>query len=528
VLKFLLEGSVNVRPFTWSNDRWVSGRTWVKPYQHSDLERVAFTDGLSALLIVRERGAKHDTPMDDWQTRPRMVTSDVYDEIKQSSVDWPLEYFAVERAPNGSFCIYAGQWGTAPVYVAESARQLHGSWSFVDLAPFITIDDMNGVEVARLLAYRKRYSQETLFNGVHQLTERSTTTYSTASGLQIHYPAPATQAQPRDIREGIDIIAVYEQELERAISQRAYNAGRVAVELSGGMDSTNVAMSLAAMHSGEILAYALMFGGEAGGQQARRRAEMLKFTGFRDIQVNALDWAPFHPAGARMKGALLDPFTEPYHEAVGRITAEACQNGITTVFTGDGGDELVSLRGDEWATLGKVPGRHNPNRKPGQWLTPRAHELLQDIDTGLAPATVVNEASLLGFACRTPQFLEVGLWPVSPLCSPRLIRFAEQLPVEWRNNKRICRDRLSRLGLSDDVTHPRLRENFTHVMEHGLRHYGIPLLTRLLPDSILVELGYVDARQLQATRDRVVSTGHVETSLYAFLHLELTLRGLFG
>jgi asparagine synthase (glutamine-hydrolysing) len=454
-----------------------------------------------------------------------LVPSKIYDEMKMSILNWPLEYCAIERAPDGSFQICSGQWGTAPVYVAEAAGRLHGSWSFVDLTPYASLDELNDVEVVRLLTYRKRYSRETLLGRIFQITERSRATYD-ATGLRFTYPAPATQVHPREIRDGIDVLDAYEQELEHAISQRYYNPGESAVELSGGMDSANIAMSLAALHHGKLLACALMFGGESGVQQARRRTEMLKLTGFRDLRVDALSWAPFHPAGERMNGALLDPFTEPYHEAVGMIIAEMRRNGTTTVFTGDGGDELVSLRGREWAALGKVPGRHNTHREPPRWLTSRARELLQGVDRDLAPASVLNEASLLGFACRTPQFVAAGLWPVSPLCSPRLIRFAQQLPVKWRNDKRICRERLTRLGLSDDVVRPRLRENFTHVMEHGLRRHGIPLLARLLPNSVLVELGYVDPGQLQAAHDRVVSTGHVETSLYAFLHLELTVRGL--
>ena len=375
VFAFSLDRTTNVRPFSWAGDRWESGQTWIRPFHHPALEQIACTDGKSSLLAVRERASGRGSERADARANPQLVPSGTYDEMKKSILNWPLEYCVIERAPDGSFQISSGQWGTAPVYVAESAGRLHGSWSFVDLTPHASLDDLNDVEVVRLLTYRKRYSRETLLGRIFQITERSRATYD-ATGLRFTYPAPATQVQPREIRDGIDVLDVYEQELEHAISQRSYDAGESAVELSGGMDSANVAMSLAALHHGEVLACALMFGGATGVQQARRRTEMLKLTGFRDLRVDALSRAPFHPAGERMNGALLDPFTEPYHEAVGMIIAEVRRNGTTTVFTGDGGDELVSLRGDEWAALGKVPGRHNTHREPPRWLTSRARELL--------------------------------------------------------------------------------------------------------------------------------------------------------
>ena len=528
MLKFRLAATTVPGPFIRSSNRWTSGPTWIGPFRHPTIEQVAITDGLSTLIAVRERVPNSGQSTGDPQAGPRLLTADAYEQDKLKVLHWPLEHLAVEQIPDGSFRIHAGQWGTAPVYVVESGGHLHGSWSFVDLKPYIAIERICDVEVARLLSYRKRYSRETLFENVVQLTERSSALYATTGDLRLTYPTAATEAHPREIHEDVDITEVYERELQRAISQRHYNPKESAVELSAGMDSTNVAMSLAAMHQGDVLAYALMFGGPAGEQQARRRAEMLRFTGFRDLQLKALDWAPFSPRGKRVNDILLDPFAEPYHEAVDQIIAAAAKRGVNTVFTGDGGDELVSPRGKEWATLGKVRGRYNPNREPASWLTDRTRELLPRIDENLAPASVINEASLLGFACRSPQFMDAGLWPISPLCSPRLIRFAEQLPIEWRSGKRICRERLTRLGFSKDVVYPQLRENFTHVMEYGIRRYGLDLLTKLLPESVLVELGYVDPQQLVATRDRVGSTGHVETSLYAFLHLELTLRGLFG
>lgn len=76
------------------------------------------------------------------------------------------------------------------------------------------------------------------------------------------------------------------------------------------------------------------------------------------------------------------------------------------------------------------------------------------------------------------------------------------------------------------MINPPLRENFTHIMESGLLQYGMPLLVKLLSDSVLVDLGYVDPDRLRTTHGQVISTGKVDTSLFAFLRMELGLRGL--
>jgi asparagine synthase (glutamine-hydrolysing) len=298
------------------------------------------------------------------------------------------------------------------------------------------------------------------------------------------------------------------------------------VELSGGMDSANVAVTLAARGDREVLACALIFGGDIGAQQVRRRREMIEYCGFRDLRIDALEYPPLMAHGARAAGEAIDPLAEAFHEAVERMLEQAGARGISTVFTGDGGDELLGLRTAEWKLLDKMPSRFNPSRQLPAWLGPRTIELLEHVESNLAPPSVINPATLLGFASRTPQFMEARMWPLSPLCSPRLIELCEQLPLEWRRGKRLCRERLRRLGFSEDVINPPLRENFRHVMERGLAEFGMPLLMKLLPDSVLVDHGYVDADELRAAHDRVVAGNGMETSIFAFLRTELGVRSM--
>ncbi|MBM7810220.1 asparagine synthase-related protein [Saccharothrix algeriensis] len=510
----------------WRSDggRWVSGASWIEPFRHPNLEDFAATDGTSSLVVVRERASdviQLGTP------EPVALTPPAYGELRHRLLASATDFFMIEQDPQGAFRLYAGQWGNAPVYVVEGRGRLHGSWYYGDLRAHMRFGELHPPTVTSILAGRPRYSMHTLFAPVKQITERMRVTYDPVSGLDFRYPEPAMRALPREIREGVDILDVYEAELQRAVRLWEIDPERTAVELSGGMDSANVAMTLAGLFPGKIRSYALILAGEIGEQQLRRRNAMIDFAGFRDFRVPAIDWPPLHPLGGRALGDPLNPMDEPYHEAVEAMLESATAHGLTTVFTGDGGDELLSLRGEEWGRTGRVQGRNNPHRNPPDWLGCRAVELLARIDSDLAPVTVLNEATHLGFACRTPQFMAAGLWPLSPLASGRLIRFGEQLPVRFREGKFIARERLRRLGFSDDVVHPRHRENFVHVMERGLVEYGVPLVDEYLEESPLVDLGFVDPDRLRAVRD-AASTGRIDTRLFGYLRLELGLRGLLS
>jgi hypothetical protein len=522
VLKFCLHANPN-GDWRWNGGRWSDGASTIRPFEHPLLEHTAVTDGVSTFVVVRER-ARDIAPFGAAHVLTTVATP-TYLRLLAEAKSWPLDYVLVECLPNGAYSIRAGQWGIAPVYLAEASGRLCGSWSLADLRQQFSLDALDERSVSRLLMQRTRYARETLFRGVFQLTERAHATYDD-TGLALHYPAPAEHASPRPVRAGVDVVKVYRQCVADAVYARPFNSEETAVELSGGMDSAAVAMALAEQHRCDVLAYALAIGGNAGPQQIRRRAEMLRYLGFPDLTLDALPVAPLNPAGQRARGLFVEPGAEPYHEAVGAMLNAARRRGVTTVFTGDGGDELLSLRGIEWESVGKVRGRFADNQRVPPWLGSRCLDMVDAVEDDLAPQTVINEATLLGFALRSPQFLDAGIWPVSPLCSPRLIRFAEQLPVSWRDDKRICREWFRRLGFSDDVVRPHLRENFRHVMEHGLREYGMPLLAELVTDAITVDLGFVDGDGLRTVLDESRQGKRVDTMLFPVLSLELALRAM--
>jgi hypothetical protein len=370
---------------------------------------------------------------------------------------------------------------------------------------------------------RFRYSQETMWSGLHRLTERSHAVFD-AGGLRLGYPLAATHSTARRLRADADVLTAYEDLLEQSIGRRTFDPETATVELSGGLDSANVAASLGSRHPALVTASALLILDDAGQQQQRRREEMiLRFGLGDDVTVAMQEHLPLSPGGRRAANLPISPYEDPYDEAKARLLCRLRDHGVRSVFTGVGGDEMVSLTGAE-----------QPHQAFGvgleimPWIGPQTRDALEMAESGIAPATVVNEMTLISQACAAPPMLRAGMWPIHPLADPTLIRFGEWLPRSWREGKRLHRERLLRLGCPHDLVEPRLPENFAPVMRLAIRRHGLTYLRRMLAEgSALIDEQFIDPAGLAVTIDRLSSHTFKprDTEVYGVIAVEAALRG---
>jgi asparagine synthase (glutamine-hydrolysing) len=413
----------------------------------------------------------------------------------------------------------------APLYLTGNNKELKGSWDLTDLREHCRTGALVDREIVRLLRLRHRYTHDTLWQGIHRLTERSTASW-TADGLTPTYPPGAPHTEPRALRPGADVLDAYEQLLAQAITRRHFNPEHSAMELSGGMDSANVAAGLATLHRPGITAAAMLLGGAAREQQIRRRKEMISAFGIaQDVCTDVMAHLPLNPAGRRANGESVSPYDDPWTEAEEVMMRALAQAGVRWSFGGTGGDELTSLREDERPPAGEVPD-------PGPWTGKRTRAVVDHIDDGIAPSPILYDSTLLAFACRTPQFMRNGLWPVSPLADPALIRFAEWLPRPWREHKALNRLRLARLGLSPEAVHAPIPENFVHAMNAAMRRYVVPFLESMVREGgVLIDTGFVDGDGLAKTVDAEIRKGpygEMDRTLFHIASTEIGLRGMSG
>lgn len=523
MIKFHLTADVRPVGWTWNGARWTNGESSIEPFCNPALEQAVAvrSDDATACVIVRERRIS-EPPLPTGGSGPTLLDTDRYDRLIARAAAWDLSWTVVEIG-HGSARVRAGQTGVGPVYVTAAPDGLHGSWDLLDLCPYINVADLDAAEVVRWVSYLGHYSRSTIFRAVEKVTERATATWAPQTGVTVSYPEPAPHAQPRALRPGADPVGYFAGLLDRVTAHRPLDPGELAMELSGGLDSANVAASLTRTFGAPVATVALIVEGAAGEQQRRRRKELLdRFTLTRDVELPIADAYPFHPRGPRRNGAVFSPTDGTYAEATEQIYAHLAQVGVRCIATGIGGDEAMCLTEAERQATGTTW----PTRLVPDYLGDRCAPLASRLEADAAPAPVLTFSTLLGLACRSPEVMRHGLWPVSPLAAPEVLRLCESLPIEWRLRKRLLRERLARLGMSDDVLHPALNEQFGPTIEAAMRSDGIPLLRRYRREgAILTEHGYLDRGRLLVACDRAEATGGAE-SLYRPLMLEAALRSM--
>lgn len=488
-LRINLADAAHGKEWSWDSGRWRAGSSYVEPFAHPGLTQlcVSRTELGTTRFVVAEKRANGDlTSVDIGGSRVRVT---------------------------------AGPVGVAPIYLATSGSTLHGSWEVTDLARFASPDRLVSRVIARALTGQIRYSIETPFADIQRVTERATAWFD-RDGLSLKYPRHARHVlKARRLAPDADPVSAFGNQLNATVGELLDAHGdAVAVELSGGLDSGNVALSTAGRARDPLLSLGVLVHGATGqAQQARRRALISRF-GLRDFTVNAADYLPFDMASRRFN-AVHDGEGQIYYEMFEALRQHAASEGVHTVLTGFGGDEMLALR------LRERRNPLSPVRRMPEWLGERVTETFRELDSGVAPASSVAVSVLMAATACNPNFLRAGLWPVAPLADPWMLRFGESLPVHLRKNKHLFRQRLARAGFSEAVTHPVKMESFGDTMALALTRHGPRLIADMLTESILIDHGYVDpdllARQLDPSSPR-----RIPLALYDTLALEWGLRSM--
>ncbi|WP_329072587.1 asparagine synthase C-terminal domain-containing protein [Amycolatopsis sp. NBC_01480] len=492
------------------HDRWRCGGSWVQPISHPALRNEIHHAQHTTTILVRDLASPVTLA---GPTPPEPGRKGTHGAARGDAVVLHLQ--------PGRITISAGIGGTVPLYLAAEGEFLYGTWDLPALRRLLRSSSLRDRAVARALTRRHRYSSDTLFTDVTMLTERATATFTTA-GLQLTYPPPAEHVtRARELRSGADPFDALAHLLTEAIHPWRAGGALMGLELSGGLDSATVAIAAHEPAGPALRTFGLLIEGALGTEQHRRRLTIAEHVRATDDVLRAHEHAPFCAGGIRARGAAHDPGGEFYREAFEALADRAARHGVTIMLTGNGGDEIMAPRPDE------LPPPPPQSLAEVSWLGPRARDALATIDDNLAPSAVLPTPTLMGFAIHHPAYLRAGIWPVTPFTHPRLVRFAEQLPLEMRRGKKLYRDFLTRAGLPRSVTHPERTENFRDLMQHGLRHHGLPLANRLLGDGMLLtDHGFIDPDALQRTVRDAHQSDTVPSVLCDTLALEVGLRSL--
>lgn len=538
----------------WSpvRDGWAVGRSSIRPYLHPALHAGIYASRRRTAIIVRERDRGDPQPSDDFAVR-RCAEREL-DEVLAEARAWSQDFIELlitrrEGAPDVR--LRCGRWGTAPVYLLERGGVLRVDWDAVRLYPHLSSDRLDlGFAAQYLVDLDYPYSRRTIFPGVWMLTERAQAVWQPPSGaLKVRYPRAEEHASARRLKRGARVEETFREIL--AESMRRWltpGVGPVALELSGGLDSSTVAAAAADIADGTVLSYGMLMPGVFGGYQQARRAEVVRRFRLTDRTLPCIDYPPFNLKSHRVSDLALVPWGEFYEEAVGTMLRRAVSDGARVIFTGMGGDELCSYQHDELSRLsaageaGDADGESYDDDAPDadsqdedSSYPPFATDLCVDafderdalIDD--APQSLMYTSALESAAAVSNLYMKVGVWPVSPLCTPELVEFCRRLPFEWRHERIIQRKVLTSHGCSPLVAYPKPEhlENFCDVMDFALREASSGVIDELFRHSRLAEQGLVDRDKLISTyaQFRRGDTRHSDHILGAVV-LELTIRSV--
>ncbi len=516
-------------------DGYGCGKSRIHPFRHSALEELAIASESRFLVFVRERLAGISQA---GTGRITHVDEACFDSLARELRTWPLQWQMLviggaSRNESVLAVTEAGHWGTAPTFLLADGASLWGDWDAAHLLPRLPHTSLDPALAARYLAeYDTPYARNTMFRGLHLLTERARAVWAGKPGcatLSITYPSAWPRPPVGVLREEADPVAAFETIVSSSM-RRWTNVSEavLGVEVSGGLDSSLVASSAAALCATRLRSYGIGLMGESTEDQRVRRAEVSERFGLVDTEVSIASFLPLAPGSCRLDGrAPLLPWEEGYYEVFDEMATRASAAGTEVLLTGFGGDELSGLRPSELRALRGEPGAPAPPDPPPTFLTPSARATLSD-ELDLPPRAASSESAVACAALSAARYMRRGIWPIHPLCTPQLVHFCARLPAEWRYRRRLEREALIKRGCSDRVIHPHRQDDFSWALAATLRGPARPLAERLFADAALHELGIVDGGELIRSYKAWCDRGRLEEAVryFAALVTELCLRSM--
>jgi asparagine synthetase B (glutamine-hydrolysing) len=340
----------------------------------------------------------------------------------------------------GSITFSTGSAALFPFYVWRGADDsLHFSWRLEDATPGARLDQ----EVATdFLEFRQVYTARTLLRGVYQLTERS---QIIAGPTEIRHVPPSDFLAPgqSEVTSDDDAARALVDVLSFAVRELIPDRSQTVVELSGGRDSSLLAL-LSALKDSK--SYGIIFPGEAGDTQARRRDRIVRINHLADSTVLGIDVLR---RGTRLASGAIEPRADLY----GPLT----QAGLRAAGVEPGSFVVTGIGGDEAFAANTTPGDshdHAPSIARADYPLPKAW---------------LPETGLMAAVSRFAFFQSLDCWPVYPYLHADVVDFSYRLPSRLLVDRKLQMMALELLGMPPQSMLRPTPENFSDVLEFEFR-----------------------------------------------------------
>lgn len=378
--------------------------------------------------------------------------------------------------------------GSCPIYVCAENGVLTSTWRFEDAA-FAIAKRRPDVDACRLLLeYGPCQTRNTIIDGIFVLWPGEMVCFD-SQGLEFHEIEEPDVVVPGSLREGARATDELMQIIEAVIRPRIEKSRSTVIELSGGYDSSLVALAASNIRR-PLNSYGLIHSGAMGAQQRIRREELISICGTLDITHSAGDPGPL--AALEFDESSLTPNDDIFRLACVKGVALHPGRPIDLLLTGIGGDELTmsnTFYRREWEVYG--------------------------------PSSL---STMVAAAGRCDMFMRQGIWVFQPLAHPHVVNFCRALPEVMRSKRMLPIVALARAGLSDGFLFPRFHEHYGSLMQFEASQFDFE---KALGDTIVSNFRIADFGPLLSRAYEAGTGGFTYgliSDLWMYLKLDITLK----
>jgi hypothetical protein len=377
--------------------------------------------------------------------------------------------------------------GGCPIYVSADANILTLSWKFEDAALAIPRRRPSQQACSRYLKLGPRPVREQVIEGLFMLWPGEALEFD-ASGLRFSPVKTREVVVVGAVKDDARVTDTFVELIADTLRPMLSKSAKPLIEVSGGFDSSCVAIAASSVRDG-LSSYAVLHEGAIGAQQRRRRQEIVDLLGFNDFVRASNNPPPFQ--SLQEPECSFTPLDDVYRLACIQAVEEHPAGSFDLALTGIGGDELtkeMTYHREEW----EVPG---------------------SVCSSAADAS----------AGRADMFMRRGIWLSQPFVNENIVDFCRALPKKMRAGRMLNILTLARAGLSDGYIFPRYYEHYANVIsrEASLIDFDQMFGESLLEDWKISDVSALLWRAREGTKDGLELSLVVELWLAAKLDVVL-------
>jgi hypothetical protein len=285
---------------------------------------------------------------------------------------------------------------------------------------------------------------------------------------------------------------------------------KIGFQLSGGLDSAT-APGYYASHGKEVITATLGLPGVMGARQQEKIDAMVKRFGLKNHMV-VLDPKRHFPLVDIVTGnheGMLYEYSELLAAPIRELADYYAEQGIETVFTGVGGDELCqNIPNDQILPEGSGVRRKRLETQLPHYFTDAFRELHSAAQTNASdqpsrPLPSIAYSVMLTNLGFNNTFIDRNVWPVAPLSDPKLFFYSQSIPAWHRYDKNLLRMYQFARGFPESIVHPETLEDFSEFI-HLCKPHMLPLFEAFFATSALASRRLLDAPAFSQHREEVL------------------------